>query len=61
MNKPFGPALNAAVNLLTGNLQRDLAQLFGEEAKSLGLPDGTQVNMPSREWMLPEEPKSDAN
>jgi hypothetical protein len=57
MTRPFGPALNAAVNLLTQNLTRDLNQLFSEEAKALELVEGWQANMQTRAWVWPEAPK----
>jgi len=57
MTKPFGPALIAAVNLLSQGFQRDLHQLFGEEAKALELAEGWQVDMQTRAWVWPEAPK----
>ena len=41
MTKAFGPALNAAVNLLQQDFSRNLNQLLSEEAKHLGLDEGT--------------------
>jgi hypothetical protein len=55
VNKPFGPALNAAINLLTGNLQREMSLLLNEEAKSLGLEEGTQADIQKREWVTPDK------
>jgi hypothetical protein len=55
VNKSFGPALNAAVNLLAANFQRDVGQIVQEEAKSIGLPEGWQSNIQDRVWVLPDE------
>jgi hypothetical protein len=59
VNKPFGPALNAAVNLLSQQFQQNLNQILNEEAASLGLAEGWQANVEARVWIVPskaEEP-----
>ena len=57
-SKPFGPALNAACNLLSAQFQTTLNQILNEEAVSLGLAEGWQADVPQRVWILPE-PKAD--
>jgi hypothetical protein len=54
VNKPFGPALNAAVNLLLQATQQNVNAILNEEAKSLGLPEGTTADVAKREWVVPE-------
>ena len=59
VNRPFSPALNAAINLLSQNVQRDMGQILDEEAVSLGLAEGWQANVEARVWIVPskaEEP-----
>jgi hypothetical protein len=57
MNKPFGPALTAAINLLSRNFQRDIGQIFNAEAKSLNLDPGWAADVEHQQWTWPEEPK----
>jgi hypothetical protein len=58
VNKPFGPALNAAITLLSQAFQVQLQRLLSEEAKSLSLAEGTQADLQKREWLaLEKKPK----
>ena len=52
--KPFSPAMNAAVNLLSAEYTRQINQLVSEEAESLGLPEGTQADIQARVWQMPD-------
>ena len=54
MNRAFGPAMNAAVNLLSQQFQVAVNQLVAEEAASLGLPEGTQADIQARVWQMPD-------
>lgn len=56
--QPFAPALETACGLLAQNFQQQLNTLFAGEAKALQLPEGWQVDMQKRHWILPEA-KSD--
>ena len=58
MDKPFSPALNAAMNLLQQRMQQDLTVILQEEAKSLGLPEGWKVDVEKRSWRLPDAPSA---
>lgn len=53
VTKPFGPAMNAAVDALTQEFRTALLNLVAAEAQSLCLPKGTQGNLAKREWQLP--------
>ena len=54
MNRPFGPAMNASVNLLSAEFTRQINTLVAEEAASLGLPEGTQADIQARVWQMPD-------
>lgn len=53
VNKPFGPALNAALAMLMRSFHEELNQLLAAEAKSLHLAAGFSVDIEGRQWTWP--------